>query len=54
MCRHCLLTTGSELAGQGEDAVRDARRERVNAKFPEWQKETVRDIRSLLSQTLGL
>ncbi len=43
----------SELFGQGEDAVRDARRERVNARFPEWQKDTVKDIRALLSQTLG-
>ena len=44
----------TELAGQSEEAVRDARRERVNARFPEWQKDTVKDLRALLSQTLGL
>ena len=42
-----------EMAGQDEQAVREARRERVNARFPDWQKETVSDLRALLGQTLG-
>ena len=33
---------------------RDARRDRVNARFPDWQKESVKDIRALISQTLGI
>jgi thiol-disulfide isomerase/thioredoxin len=43
-----------EMAGQDEQAVREARRERVNARFPDWQKETVRDLRELLSSKLGI
>ena len=42
-----------EMAGQDEQTVREARRERVNARFPDWQKETVSDLRALLGQTLG-
>ena len=44
----------TEMAGQSEEAVRDARRDRVNARFPDWQKESVKDIRALISQTLGI
>jgi len=43
-----------DMAGQDEDTIRRARRDRVNAKFPSWQKETVREWRGLLSQALGL
>ena len=42
-----------EMAGKDEAEVRNARRDRVNARFPDWQKETVRDLRDLLSRTLG-
>ena len=43
-----------DTEGQDEQAVRQVRRERTNAKFPDWQKETVRDLRDLLSKTLGV
>ncbi len=43
-----------EMAGQDEQVVRDARRDRVNACFPDWQKTTVGDLRALLGQTLGI
>ena len=43
-----------ETEGQDETAVRNVRRERTNAKFPDWQKESVQDIRALLSRTLGI
>ena len=43
-----------ETEGQDEAAVRNVRRERTNAKFPDWQKESVRDLRDLLSRTLGI
>ena len=43
-----------EMAGQDEQVVRQARRERVNARFPDWQKATVRELRELLGQKLGL
>lgn len=43
-----------EMAGQGEQEVRLARRGLVNAKFPAWQKATVRELRDLLAQTLGV
>lgn len=44
----------TEMAGQDEQAVREARRERVNARFPAWQKDTVREMRELLGQKLGI
>ena len=43
-----------ETAGKDESEARNVRRERVNSKFPDWQKESVRDIRGLLSRTLGI
>lgn len=43
-----------DFAGQDEDTIRRARRDRVNAKFPSWQRETVREWRGLLGQALGL
>jgi len=42
------------MAGQEEQAVRRARRDLVNARFPDWQKETVREIRELLGEKLGI
>ena len=42
------------MADQDEQDVRRARRERINARFPDWQKETVREIRELLGQKLGI
>ena len=44
----------STMAGKDEQDIRRARRERVNARFPDWQKETVREIRELLGQKLGI
>ena len=35
----------TEMAGKEEAEIREARRDRTNAKFPDWQKETVRDLR---------
>jgi thiol-disulfide isomerase/thioredoxin len=43
-----------EMAGRDEQAVREARRDRLNARFPAWQKDTVRELRELLEQKLGL
>jgi len=43
-----------EMAGQDEETARRTRRDRMNARFPEWQKATVKELRELLSQTLGL
>ena len=43
-----------DMAGKDEADIRRARRERVNARFPAWQKETVREIRHLLSEKLGV
>ena len=43
-----------EMANQDEQAVRQARRERVSARYPDWQKETVRELRSMLGEKLGL
>ena len=42
----------AEMAGQDEQTIRRARRERVNARFPEWQKATVRELRDMLYQGL--
>ena len=44
----------SEMAGQDEQVVRQARRERINARFPDWQKDTVRELRELLGEKLGI
>ena len=38
-----------EMAGQDEQAVRRARRDMVNAKFPDWQRASVVEIRERLS-----
>jgi thiol-disulfide isomerase/thioredoxin len=43
-----------DMPGQNEEAIRDARRERVNARYPAWQKDTVREIRELLGEKLGI
>jgi len=43
-----------EMAGQDEQVVREARRERINARFPDWQKDTVRELRELLGEKLGI
>ena len=43
----------SSMAGQDEQDIRRARRERINARFPDWQKETVRELRLLLEEKLG-
>jgi len=43
-----------DMAGQDEQAVREARRERVNARFKDWQKETVNELRELLGQILAI
>ncbi len=43
-----------EMAGQDEQAVRRTRRERTNARFPDWQKATVRELREMLARTLSL
>ena len=44
---------GDRRAGRDGSPQR-TKRERVNSKFPDWQKESVRDIRDLLSKTLGI
>ena len=41
-----------EMAGEDEQAVRRTRRDRINSKFPDWQRESVKDIRSLLESTV--
>ena len=43
-----------DMAGQDEQAVRQARRERVNARFKDWQRETVKELRELLGQILAV
>ena len=43
-----------EMAGQDEETARRLRTARMNARFPDWQKATVTELRELLSQTLGL
>ena len=43
-----------EMAGQDEQAVRQARRERINARFPDWQRATVSELRELLGEKLGI
>jgi thiol-disulfide isomerase/thioredoxin len=42
-----------EMAGKDEQEIRPVRRGLVNARFPDWQKATVKEIRDLLAQTLG-
>ncbi len=43
-----------EMPGQDEQAIRQARREKVTERFPSWQKETVSELRAMLGQKLGL
>jgi len=43
-----------EMPGKDEQEIRDARRELVNARFPDWQKYTIDELRELLSKTLEI
>jgi hypothetical protein len=43
-----------DMAGKDEQDIRRARRERINARYPDWQKATVRELRELLGQKLGI
>ena len=43
----------NELAGQDEQVVRDVRRQRINARFSDWQHDTIKEIRQLLKQTMN-
>ena len=44
----------TEMAGKDDAEVREVRRDRTNAKFPDWQRQTVLDLRELLSSKLGI
>tara|TARA_Y100000590_G_scaffold286764_1_gene322591 strand:- start:1505 stop:2095 length:591 start_codon:yes stop_codon:yes gene_type:complete len=43
----------NEMEGQDEQAIRRARRDKINSRFPDWQRESVKDIRQLLETTVG-
>ncbi len=43
-----------EMLNASEPDFRNAMRQRTQARFPEWQKATVREMRALLAQKLGL
>ena len=38
-----------EMVGKDENEIRQARRDRTNARFPAWQKATIKEIRDMLS-----
>ena len=42
------------MPGKDEQAIREARRELVNARFPDWQKYTIDELRELLSKALAI
>lgn len=42
-----------EMAGQDEQATRRARRDLVNARYPDWQRATVGEIREMVAQALA-
>ena len=46
--------TKAEMPDADEQAVRLAVRERMQARYPAWQVETVRELRDLLAEKLGL
>jgi len=43
-----------EMAGKSEQIIREERRERINAQFPNWQCETVIELKKLLGLALNL
>jgi len=43
-----------EMPDADEQTIRTVNGERTRAKYPAWQQETVREIREMLSQKLGL
>jgi len=43
----------NELSGQDEQVLRDVRRQRINARFSDWQHDTIKEIRQLLKQTMN-
>ena len=42
-----------EMKGQDEQAIRRTRRDRINSKFPDWQRDSIKDIRQLLESIVG-
>ena len=46
--------TKAEMPDADEQAVRLAVRERMQARYPAWQVETVRELRDLLAEKLAL
>ena len=42
------------MPGKDEQEIREARRELVNARFPDWQKYTIDELRELLSKALAI
>ncbi|MDP2918606.1 MAG: thioredoxin family protein [Dehalococcoidia bacterium] len=47
-------TVKKEMPGAGEQELRTALRQRMQALQPAWQKETVRELRQLLADKLGI
>jgi len=41
-----------EMAGQSEQIIREERRERINSRFPNWQCETVIELKQILGLAL--
>ena len=44
----------SEMAGESEQIIRETRRERINSRFPNWQCETVIELKKILGLALNL
>ena len=43
-----------KMPGKDEQEIREARRELVNARFPDWQRYTIDELRELLSQSVKI
>ena len=43
-----------KMIGKDEQEIREARRELVNARFPDWQRYTIDELRDLLSQSVKI
>ncbi len=42
------------MTGESEEDVRNALRQRIQSRYPAWQQESVREIRQMLAEKLGI
>jgi hypothetical protein len=42
------------MTGASEEDIRNVLRQRIQARYPAWQQESVREMRQMLAEKLGI